>query len=386
MIIRTTPSARGALHEKLRGRGARIPRRPSGGVGRGRHGDGGGPGRAGRRPGGAGHCRPTPSCRAPQSKKTATSPTSGTSTRRKPDDQDGRARRRRATSPTTTTKLTSPSLHQPGGGGGPGLPGPVRGHLPVGHARVDRLARPRRGRGRRGDRLRASSRAPTSWPAAFVDFTPRRHRDGAGRRLRARHPRREPDCEHGSRLERASIWGSRWAPRLIGLKVLDGTGAGKHEPRSCRRSIRGGQPRQIGHRHHQPVAGASDLRASRHRPAGAGGGAAVQAGIVVVVSAGNYGGNPTTGWSASGASPRRATPPPPFPSALDTRARQSLTDDVIAPYSSRGPTWYDGFAKPDLVAPGHKLPRRCGDPPAPCPRRPRGDGGGGQLEHRLFRP
>src|SRR5206468_9663804 len=25
-------------------------------------------------------------------------------------------------------------------------------------------------------------------------------------------------------------------------------------------------------------------------------------------------------------------------------------------YSSRGPSWYNGFAKPDLIAPGHKLP------------------------------
>ena len=30
-------------------------------------------------------------------------------------------------------------------------------------------------------------------------------------------------------------------------------------------------------------------------------------------------------------------------------------DDRVAPYSSRGPSWYDGFAKPDCVAPGENL-------------------------------
>jgi hypothetical protein len=30
-------------------------------------------------------------------------------------------------------------------------------------------------------------------------------------------------------------------------------------------------------------------------------------------------------------------------------------DDAVAPYSSRGPAWFDAFAKPDVVAPGHRL-------------------------------
>ena len=70
---------------------------------------------------------------------------------------------------------------------------------------------------------------------------------------------------------------------------------------------------------------------------------AVRAGIVVVVSAGNYGINPQTGLPgyAGILSPGNA------PSAITVGALMTgdtavRTDDRLAPYSSRGPSWYDG--------------------------------------------
>jgi serine protease AprX len=83
--------------------------------------------------------------------------------------------------------------------------------------------------------------------------------------------------------------------------------------------------------------------------------AAVRAGIVVVVSAGNVGVNPDTGLVGYGG----ITSPGNAPSAITvgavrTQSTNSRLDDTVAEYSSRGPSWYDGYAKPDLVASGHK--------------------------------
>ena len=83
---------------------------------------------------------------------------------------------------------------------------------------------------------------------------------------------------------------------------------------------------------------------------------AVREGIVVVASAGNYGVHPVTGLVgyAGIASPGNA-PSAITVGALKTFDTTSRADDLIADYSSRGPTWIDAYAKPDIVAPGHQL-------------------------------
>jgi subtilisin family serine protease len=83
---------------------------------------------------------------------------------------------------------------------------------------------------------------------------------------------------------------------------------------------------------------------------------AVANGIVVVVSAGNFGGDPVThevGYAG-------ITSPANAPGAITVGAIETLQtvqrgDDTIPWYSSRGPTWFDAYQKPDVVAPGSHL-------------------------------
>ena len=80
------------------------------------------------------------------------------------------------------------------------------------------------------------------------------------------------------------------------------------------------------------------------------------AGLVVVASAGNFGQKESDGAVGYAG----ITSPGNAPSAITvgaamTKDTVSRLDDEVAPYSSRGPTWFDARVKPDVVAPGHRL-------------------------------
>src|SRR5262249_22010306 len=82
---------------------------------------------------------------------------------------------------------------------------------------------------------------------------------------------------------------------------------------------------------------------------------AIDAGILVVAAAGNLGktsdGRPVVGGIiAPGNTPAVLTV-----GALNTKGTPARSDDLMATYSSRGPTAIDGVLKPDLVAPGNRI-------------------------------
>ncbi len=144
--------------------------------------------------------------------------------------------------------------------------------------------------------------------------------------------------------------------RLIGLRVLDGNGGGmtSHviqaiEFAVANRTSLGIDVLNLSLGHPVYESAASDPLVLAVE-------SAVRAGIVVVVSAGNRGINPATGQPGYGgiSSPGNA------PSAItvgsvDLKGTAGRHDDAVAPYSSRGPSYIDNFAKPDIVAPGHRL-------------------------------
>jgi serine protease AprX len=144
--------------------------------------------------------------------------------------------------------------------------------------------------------------------------------------------------------------------KLIGMKVLAGDGSGYTSTviDAIEFAIANKEKLKIavinlslGHPIYEPAATDPLVQAVER---------AVGAGIVVVVASGNEGMNRETGevGYAGITSPGNA-PSAITVGAVDTKNTVTRSDDEVAPFSSRGPTWYDGYAKPDVVAPGRRV-------------------------------
>ena len=84
--------------------------------------------------------------------------------------------------------------------------------------------------------------------------------------------------------------------------------------------------------------------------------AAWQAGIAVVVAAGNDGRDNTDGLDGYGTITAPGNDPYVITvGCIKSNGTTTMADDHIASYSSKGPTMFDHYAKPDVVAPGNLI-------------------------------
>ncbi|MES1257250.1 MAG: S8 family serine peptidase, partial [Acidobacteriota bacterium] len=84
--------------------------------------------------------------------------------------------------------------------------------------------------------------------------------------------------------------------------------------------------------------------------------AAWKAGIVVVVAAGNEGRNNSANTQGYGTITAPGNDPYVITvGCIKSNGTSTRTDDLIASYSSKGPTLFDHYVKPDLVVPGNKI-------------------------------
>jgi serine protease AprX len=143
--------------------------------------------------------------------------------------------------------------------------------------------------------------------------------------------------------------------RLVGLKVLDANGQGKTSDviRAIEFVVANKSKLNVqiinlslGHPILAPASQDPLVQAVER---------ATQAGLIVVTAAGNNGQKKNgqvgyTGITSPGNAPSAITV-----GAAITNNTVVRGDDTVADFSSRGPTWFDGIAKPNVVAPGYQL-------------------------------
>src|SRR5205085_142935 len=142
---------------------------------------------------------------------------------------------------------------------------------------------------------------------------------------------------------------------LIGLKVLDQTGAGKTSDVIAAIDFLIANKAKLNAQIINLSIGHPIFSKPQDDPLVQAVEQAVAAGFYVVVSAGNYGLKPDGTPGYAGVTSPGNAPDVITSGAVMTQDTITRDDDVVAPYSSRGPAWYTGLAKPDVVAPGHKL-------------------------------
>jgi serine protease AprX len=140
------------------------------------------------------------------------------------------------------------------------------------------------------------------------------------------------------------------AADIIGIKVLDSTGEGRSS------AVMAGILWAIAHRAQYNIRvmnlslGSDPVAPTDFDPIAQAVEAAWRSGITVVCAAGNEGGFGPGSILSPGDDPYVITV-----GATDTKQTPSTGDDTVAAYSSIGPTLWDEYAKPDLVAPGNRL-------------------------------
>jgi len=140
------------------------------------------------------------------------------------------------------------------------------------------------------------------------------------------------------------------AADIVGIKVLDEVGQGRTS------TMIAGIAWAIAHKDEYDIRvlnlsiGGNPVSSFTRDPVDRAVEAAWQSGITVVCAAGNEGDFGAGGVLSPGNDPFVITV-----GATDTQQTADVTDDVVADYSSVGPTLFDEVAKPDLVAPGNHL-------------------------------